>query len=71
MDDDEISCDDVSDEEEVVATVTVAVEMREERAAMRSEAEMGRHEGSSVLASSGVEGGGDTRGVAVALAEEF
>ena len=36
--------------------------MREDRAAINSDAEMAR-QGSSVLASRGVEGGGDIRGV--------
>ena len=44
--------------------------MSEERAVIRSEADIGRH-GTSVLASNGVEGGGDINGVTVVLAELF
>ena len=44
--------------------------MREERAAIKSEAQIGRQGWYSRLVSRGVEGGGETRGVAVALAEE-
>ena len=70
-DDDVNSCEEVRGEREFVAMeATVAVGMREERAAIKSEAEMGLREYSK-LDSSGVEGGGDTRGVAVALPEEF
>ena len=68
---DRISCEEVNGDREFVAMETVAVGMREERAAIRSEAEIGRQGWYSKLVSRGVEGGGDIRGVAVALAEEF